>query len=175
MRSRLFFAPDPNIFDGQFANNAWLQELPKPLTKLTWDNAALVSPATAKRLGIAQDTGWKGGDVHAEMVELRFARTRSARAGVDPPRTGGKYGHRASRLWSYARRQSRLELGFNAYTLRTSGALWSESGLEIRKIGARYPLAATQLHHNMEGRNLVRAGTLQTVPQESGIRSWRLA
>src|SRR6202008_1895962 len=47
------FQPDPSIFDGRFANNGWLQELPKPLTKLTWDNAALVSPATAQRLGLS--------------------------------------------------------------------------------------------------------------------------
>jgi molybdopterin-containing oxidoreductase family iron-sulfur binding subunit len=44
------FRPDPSVYDGRFANNAWLQELPKPLTKLTWDNAALISPGTAQRL-----------------------------------------------------------------------------------------------------------------------------
>ena len=45
----VLFRPDPTIYDGRFANNGWLQELPKPLTKLTWDNAVLVSPATAER------------------------------------------------------------------------------------------------------------------------------
>ena len=48
------FAPDPTIYDGRFANNGWLQELPKPLTKLTWDNAVLMSPATAQKLGVGQ-------------------------------------------------------------------------------------------------------------------------
>ena len=48
----IVFRPDPTIGDGRFANNGWLQELPKPLTKLTWDNAALFSPATAQRLGV---------------------------------------------------------------------------------------------------------------------------
>ena len=46
------FRTDPSIYDGRFANNGWLQELPKPLTKLTWDNAALVSPNTARQLGL---------------------------------------------------------------------------------------------------------------------------
>ena len=46
------FRPDPAIFDGRFSNNGWLQELPKPNTKLTWDNAAMVSPATAQSLGV---------------------------------------------------------------------------------------------------------------------------
>src|SRR5262249_13079111 len=49
----IIFRPDPYIHDGRFANNGWLQELPRPITKLTWDNAALISPATAERLGLA--------------------------------------------------------------------------------------------------------------------------
>ena len=53
----IVFRADPTVFDGRFANNGWLQELPKPLTKLTWDNAALVSPATAARLGVETPAG----------------------------------------------------------------------------------------------------------------------
>jgi len=51
----LNFRPDPAIWDGRWANNAWLQELPKPITKLVWDNAAILSPATASNLGIRND------------------------------------------------------------------------------------------------------------------------
>ena len=51
-RCEIVFRPDPTIFDGRFANNGWLQELPKPITKLTWDNAAMVSPATAQQLAL---------------------------------------------------------------------------------------------------------------------------
>src|SRR6185503_3398016 len=51
----LNLSPDPTIADGRFANNGWLQELPKPLTKLTWENAAMMSPADADRIGV--DTG----------------------------------------------------------------------------------------------------------------------
>ena len=68
----LLFAPDPTLWDGRYANNAWLQELPKPLSSLTWDNAALLSPATARRLGI------ESGDV----VEIGLRRTYSACRGA---------------------------------------------------------------------------------------------
>ena len=50
------FRPDPSVYDGRFANNAWLQELPKSLTKLTWDNAALIAPGTADRLSSSAAT-----------------------------------------------------------------------------------------------------------------------
>jgi molybdopterin-containing oxidoreductase family iron-sulfur binding subunit len=155
------FRPDPSVFDGCFANNAWLQELPKPLTKLTWDNAALLSPATANRLGLGSETGWKGGDMYAEVVELRFAgRTLRAPVWMVPGQAENTvtlhlgYGRtRAGRVGS--------SIGSNAYALRGSDALWSAVGVEIRRIGERYPLAVTQLHHQMQGRDLLRAGTLE--------------
>ncbi|MGH8546678.1 MAG: 4Fe-4S dicluster domain-containing protein, partial [Gammaproteobacteria bacterium] len=155
----IVFRPDPSVFDGSFANNAWLQELPKPLTKLTWDNAALLSPATAARLGVGHETGWKGGAVHTDVIELHF-RGRRVRAPVwilpgqadDTITVSLGYGRiRAGKVGT--------GLGFDAYGLRTSDALWFGSGLEIRRTGERYPLASTQLHHNILGRDLVRAGT----------------
>ena len=160
-RLEIVFRPDPSIFDGEFANNAWLQELPKPLTKLTWDNAALLSPATAKRLGLDQDGGWRGGNLHADVIELRL-QDRTVRAPIfiaagqadDTITLDLGYGRtRAGRVGS--------NIGCDAYRLRTSENLWSGAGVEVRRTGERYPLAVTQLHHNIEGRNLVRAGTLE--------------
>ena len=58
------------MFDGRFANNGWLQELPKPLTKITWDNAALISPATAQKLGLANNSGWKGTEVLVGNIQI---------------------------------------------------------------------------------------------------------
>ncbi|MFN2515498.1 MAG: TAT-variant-translocated molybdopterin oxidoreductase, partial [Pyrinomonadaceae bacterium] len=76
----LVFRTDPTIYDGRFANNGWLQELPKPLSKLTWDNAALVSPNTAKQLGLEKTIGRKGGDIYVDTVKI----THQGRTFSDP-------------------------------------------------------------------------------------------
>jgi MoCo/4Fe-4S cofactor protein with predicted Tat translocation signal len=147
----LIFRPDPTVWDGRFANNGWLQELPKPLTNLTWDNAALISPATAERLSLANH----------DVVELRY-RGRSVRAPIWV--MPGHADEAVSVTLGYGRwRAGQLGsgMGFNAYALRTSEAPWFGHGLEVRKTGERYELAVTQGHFRMEGRNLVRAGTLQ--------------
>ncbi|HLH29357.1 MAG TPA: hypothetical protein VKW77_10595, partial [Acidimicrobiales bacterium] len=74
----LVLSPDPVLFDGRFANNGWLQELPKPLTKLTWDNAALISPRTARELGVGTRTLQSGGGEHggayADVVKLQLGK-----------------------------------------------------------------------------------------------------
>ncbi|HEV3163029.1 MAG TPA: TAT-variant-translocated molybdopterin oxidoreductase [Isosphaeraceae bacterium] len=147
----IIFRADPTIWDGRFANNGWLQELPKPLTKLTWDNAALMSKATGDHLSLANE----------DVVELRY-RDRTVRAPVwispghpdDSVTVHLGYGRsRAGRVGS--------RIGFNAYALRTTAAPWFDSGLEIQKTGERAKLATTQHWQLMEGRELVRAGTLE--------------
>src|SRR5262249_61581274 len=71
----IIFRPDPSIYDGRFAHNGWLQELPKPLTKLTWGNAVEISPATAERFGLSYKVAWRGGE-HGQalydVVELQY-------------------------------------------------------------------------------------------------------
>jgi molybdopterin-containing oxidoreductase family iron-sulfur binding subunit len=146
----LVFRPDPTIWDGTFNNNAWLQELAKPLTKLTWDNAALISAKLAEREQL-QD-----GDV----VELQF-RNRTVRAPVRI--MPGQADNSVTVHLGYGRGVTGRvgkKAGFNAYALRTSGALWFGGGLEIRKTGETYPLSVTQKHHNTEGRDIIREGTL---------------
>jgi molybdopterin-containing oxidoreductase family iron-sulfur binding subunit len=71
----LVFRTDPTIYDGRFANNGWLQELPKPLTKLTWDNVALVSANTAKKLGVLPqdyEQDKKGREAYVDQIELKL-------------------------------------------------------------------------------------------------------
>ena len=156
------FQPDPTLFDGRFANNGWLQELPKPLTKLTWDNAALVSPKTAQRLGLSYQVGARGGEhgrVFADFIELRYeGRTLRAPAWIVP----GHADECVTLHLGYGRtRAGRVGngTGFNAYAIRTANAPGYGTGVEIRKIGTQYPLACTQFHHSMEGRDLIRAAT----------------
>lgn len=151
----LAFKASLNIHDGRFANNAWLQELPQPFTKITWDNAALISPATARRLQLA----------HEDMVELKY-RGRSVRAPIwilpgqadDCVTVHLGYGRtRAGRVGN--------EVGFDAYALRTSDAPWGGPGLEIVKTGQQHLFATTQHHQSMEGRDQVRVGTLAEFQQ----------
>jgi molybdopterin-containing oxidoreductase family iron-sulfur binding subunit len=165
----IIFQPDPTIHDGRFANNGWLQELPKPLTKITWDNVVLVSPATAERLGLGHrvaSTGGEHGKVFADMVELRYAgRSVTAPVWIAP----GHADECATVYFGYGRARSGkvgTGAGFNAYALRTSTAAWQNTGLDLRKTGASYALACTQFHHNMEGRELVRAATLDEYRRE---------
>ncbi len=144
------FRPDPCVFDGRFANNGWLQELPKPLSKLTWDNAAFLSPATAERLGLKP----------RQIVELAY-RGRSVRAPV-----WVMPGHASDSVtvhFGYGRTVAGkvgTGIGFNPYIMRTSDAPWGGAGLELQPTAGQMVLACTELHHTMEGRNLVRIGTL---------------
>jgi MoCo/4Fe-4S cofactor protein with predicted Tat translocation signal len=158
------FQPDPTLFDGRFANNGWLQELPKPLTKLTWDNAALMSPKTAQRLGLSYRVGTTGGEhgrVFADVVELRYeGRALRAPAWIVP----GHADECVTIHLGYGRTRAGKVgngTGFNAYGLRTAHAPCYGTGLEIRKTGNQYALACTQFHHSMEGRDLVRAATIE--------------
>jgi molybdopterin-containing oxidoreductase family iron-sulfur binding subunit len=133
----LVFRPDPTVWDGRFANNGWLQELPKPLSKLTWDNAALVSPRTADRLGL-QTMG--------DVVELRYqGRTVTAPVKVMP----GHADDSVTVMLGYGRTRAGRAgdgAGFNAYALRTASAPWFGAGLEVHKTGRTYALASTQRH-----------------------------
>jgi MoCo/4Fe-4S cofactor protein with predicted Tat translocation signal len=165
----IIFRPDPAIYDGRFANNAWLQELPKPLTKLTWDNVAIISRATAEKLGLQMRVGTKGGEVVSDVVELVY-KDRSVRAPIwilpgqpdDTVTVHLGYGRdRAGRVGNGA--------GYNAYAIRTSDAPWWGTGLDIRKTGDTYTLATTQLHHYLEGRDLVRSGSLEEYRSNPGF------
>ncbi len=136
----LNFRRDPSIYDGRFSNNGWLQELPKPLTKLTWDNPVMIGPAMAERLKLnfkdVVELEFQGKKVRGPIwiqaghpdnsvtVFLGYGRTRAGRTG-----TG---------------------FGFDVYPLRTSQAPWFASGVKIRATGETYNLASTQGYQAME-------------------------
>jgi molybdopterin-containing oxidoreductase family iron-sulfur binding subunit len=144
------FLPSPSIHDGRFANDGWLQELPDALTKLTWDNPALVSPRTAETLGVTT------GDVvrveyAGRSLELPVSTLPGMADGVVALTLG--YGRvHAGRIGS--------NVGFDTFTVRGSKAPGFDSGAKLTRVGRRYPLSATQEHGSMEGRPVVRESTL---------------
>ena len=146
----LILRPDPMVWDGRFANNGWLQETPKPITKLTWDNAALVSPATAENRGLKNE----------QIIQLTHdGRTIEAPVWIVPGMAAGVVAVHLGYGQQNAGRVAQ-EAGFNAYTLRTNKNLWSTTGLSLAKTVQKRPLACTQDHANMENRHLVRHATL---------------
>jgi MoCo/4Fe-4S cofactor protein with predicted Tat translocation signal len=159
------FRPDPCVYDGRFANNGWLQELPKPVTKLTWDNAAYISPKTAENLKLAHNVAWRGGEhgkVYSNVIDISLSNSKvTAAAWVVPGQAEGVivlplgYGRKKAGYTG-------TNKGFNAYVVRTSDALWtaSASSSAIKKTGDDYPLACTQYHFNMEGRQILETATL---------------
>ena len=167
------FRTDPAVYDGRFANLGWLQELPRPLSKVTWDNVALVSPKTAAALGGVKTEQTASGHF-TEVAELRLG-GRSVRAPlwVLPGHADGAV---TLHLGFGRRRAGRVgtAVGFDAYALRTSGALWAAGGLEVVKTGETARIACTQDHWTMEAtaheqaqeRHVVRAVTLADLAKD---------
>ncbi len=152
---------DPTIYDGQFSNNGWLQELPKPMTKLTWDNAVLIGPKMAERLQIKVE----------DVVELELNGKKVTgpvwiQAGHPDNSVTVTFGYGRKRAGRVGTAQ-----GFDAYALRTSAAPWIATGLQIRKTGETYKLASTQGYQSMDTpdgghRPLVRETTLEEYRKE---------
>jgi MoCo/4Fe-4S cofactor protein with predicted Tat translocation signal len=136
----LNFRRDPSIYDGRFSNNGWLQELPKPLTKLTWDNPIMIGPAMAQRLKLnfkdVAELEFNGKKVKGAVwiqaghpdnsitVFLGYGRTRAGRIGTGT--------------------------GFDVYPMRTSQAQWFADGAKLTPTGEIYQLASTQGYQTME-------------------------
>jgi molybdopterin-containing oxidoreductase family iron-sulfur binding subunit len=170
----IIFRPDPTLYDGRFANNGWLQELPKPVTKITWDNAAIISPNTAKKLGISYvgyidrasglpgPNGGEHGQALVDVIELKYLdRTLRAPVWIQPGHADGAItihlGHGRSRGGRVAQ-----GVGFNAYALRTHEYPWFDNRVThvIKVSGQTHTLACTQMHHNMEERDPIRYASL---------------
>ncbi len=145
------FAGSSQIHDGRYANNGWLMEMPHPITKITWDNVAMISIATAKQLGLKSGdlvqltVGGRSMEVpiwqvpgqadNSITVEVGFGRTSSGRVGD--------------------------KVGFDLYAIRSSDACDIASGATITKLNREYFIACAQDHWSMEGRPLVREATLE--------------
>ncbi len=132
----LVLAADARVYDGRFANNGWLQELPDAITKITWDNALLISPHTARELGVSEGevVAVEAGDVSAELpvcvVPGQAAFSLSAALG---------YGRRAAG-------QVGDGVGVDLYPLRPADGRYILSGVKLRPTGRRHAVATTQDH-----------------------------
>jgi len=172
----LSFRPDAKLYDGRVANNGWLQEMPDPLTKLTWDNAALMSVATAEKLGVA----------HEDVVKLKFkGREVEAPVYVMPGQADGTvavslgYGRTAAGKVGGSAADDIEPVGFDAYKLRTSDAMWFGAGLTVEPTGKKYPFATAHDRYWIDkvgfeeraarAKELVREATLEEFKHSSPL------
>ncbi|HEX4112912.1 MAG TPA: TAT-variant-translocated molybdopterin oxidoreductase [Stellaceae bacterium] len=147
----LLFRPDPFLRAGAHANNAWLQELPRPLTRLTWDNAALIAPATAARLKLQTE----------DVVEVSAAGHAARLPAMILP---GQAEDCITLSLGYGRRMPDSladRVGVDVYPLRRGmTSLWQVPAAQLRNTGDRQTLAMTQHHQTMDGRDIVRVEPL---------------
>lgn len=148
----LLLRPDPTLYDGRFANNGWLQELPKPITTLTWDNTVQISPRMAESLKVT---------ANGQEVEVTTAQgTVKGAAWILP----GQPDNVVTIHQGYGRKIKDALIcvgaGFRAYGLVDPQSPFINRG-EVKPTGGVIALAATQLHHYLEGRDIIREQTLE--------------
>jgi len=149
----IIFRPDPYILDGRNANNGWLQELPKPLSKVTWDNVAYISVNTAVAMGIDPV---RVGNRAQDLLNVTYQGRQAQIPVWVLPGTADDvivvhfgYGRRrAGRVGS--------GVGHDVFGIRTSGAPWFDGGVDFQRSGETHLIVSTQNHFAMEGRNPVR-------------------
>jgi Fe-S-cluster-containing dehydrogenase component len=172
----LVFRPDPSLWDGTFTNNGWMMELPRPMTKLVWDNAALMSPRTAIRLlNLPFNVDELAG---ADSAASQFYLEQLSRVNGTMISLNYRGGAMDIPIWlvpGHAEDSITVNLGYgrsnagrvgngigsNAYPIRTSDALWFGSGAEVRNLNRSYLLVSTQDHWTMEGRDIYRIGAFE--------------
>ncbi len=154
------FRRDPSIYDGQFSNNGWLQELPKPMSKMTWDNPVLVGAAMAARMGLSTE----------DLITLELnGKKLTAPVWIQP----GHPDNSVTAFLGYGRKRAGrvgTGAGFDMYQLRTSAAPWFASAVNISKTGGTYKLATTQGYQTMDtpegARPQVRSASLEEYRKE---------
>jgi molybdopterin-containing oxidoreductase family iron-sulfur binding subunit len=166
------FRPDPTLYDGRFSNNAWMQECPRPITRVVWDNVIHISPATAEELGwnpaekkvfgdepekIYGGEGWHGGEAGIPIYRLEIdGMSVEGPVWVAPGHADGC----VTVTFGGGRRHGgaiQSGVGFDANGVRASNAVWTAYGAKLSATGGRMDIACTQLHHTMDSRALVQS------------------
>jgi MoCo/4Fe-4S cofactor protein with predicted Tat translocation signal len=148
----LVFVPSSHCYDGRFNNNAWLQEAPDPITKLTWDNAALISKATAEKLGIAEDIYQL--ETTTPTFTAQFVTIKHGDAEIRIPILiqPGHADDSITLTLGFGRQKTGQVgegTGFNVYPLRKSTGMSIATGATVTKSSGRYELASTQDHGSL--------------------------
>jgi hypothetical protein len=161
------FTTDHKMDDGRFANNGWLQECPDPITKISWENAILISPRLAQELNIYP----RGSLLQVARVEADTDAAGKEQTPIAEVTVGGRKIRGPVHIQpglsnytlilplGYGRTQAGhigTNAGFSAYPLRTTEAMHLAGGATIKLTDELVLLANTQLHWSMEGRDLVR-------------------
>jgi molybdopterin-containing oxidoreductase family iron-sulfur binding subunit len=176
---------DSKIFDGRYANNGWLQELPDSMTKITWDNVALMSAETAKKLGVRgaysyEDIKLKGlGKDETDLLTIKVdGKELTLAAWILPGHADDSitihagYGRLELGRVANALPEDADSVGFNAYKLLPAKSDYVLSGAQASVTGTTYPIASTQDHASMEGRELVREATLAEYKENPNYASF---
>ncbi|MFN1835316.1 TAT-variant-translocated molybdopterin oxidoreductase [Balneola sp. MJW-20] len=158
--------PDASLYDGRFANNGWLQELPDPMTKITWDNVALMSPATAESMGVSNE----------DVVEITAnGRRVKIAAWIQPGHADNSItlnvGYGREGIGRVA--TSYIDYtagGVDTYPLRNSGMLYSNA--TVSTTGETYEIACVQDHHSLEGRDMYRMATMDEYKNNPAFASF---
>ena len=161
--------PDVRLFDGRFANIGWLQELPEPMTKITWDNVALMSPATAEKIGINPQRSFRTNDVPVVTISAAGTSLEIA-AWVEP----GHADDSITLTVGYGRENiGRVAdgVGVDTYPLRTTDHLFYQPA-NVEPTGSTYEVACVQDHHSLEGRDMIRTATLQEYRENPDFASF---
>ena len=160
--TELIIREDSHVLDGRYANNGWLQELPKPLSKITWDNAIHMSPSMAQSLGVQSED---------EVQVSVGGKVVKGGAWVMPGHPDGA----VTVLLGYGRTHGgtiATNAGFNAYPLRKSGGLSWTGGAELTKTGKIFALSTVQIHHEMRASERMPEGALDIV-RSGTLEDWR--
>lgn len=161
--------PDNKLFDGRYANSSWLQELPESMTKVTWDNVALMSPATARSLGIDPERNFSDDEVPMVRITANDTTIEIA-AWVQP----GQADDSITLTTGYGRQNiGRVAdgVGVDVYPLRTSQNLFFQAA-EVEGTGTTYTIACVQDHQSLEGRDMIRTATLEEYKEEPNFASF---
>lgn len=162
--------PDATLFDGRFANSGWLQELPEPMTKITWDNVALMSPSTAQALGIPPERDFDSNETPTVRISAGTGTIEIA-AWVQP----GHADNSITLTVGYGRQNlGRVAdgVGVNTYPLRTSSAMFYQEA-SVEATGGSYDIACVQDHHSLEGRDMIRTATLQEYREKPDFATYK--